>query len=286
MEKKDARKLSGTDQKTKVDSRRRDTKRKKLSHDFYEQELAKLQVGLAELQAWIRHKGLRVIVVFEGRDAAGKGGLIKRITERVSPRVFRIVALPAPSDREKTQFYLQRYVKHLPAAGEVVLFDRSWYNRMGVERVMGFCTDDEYERFKANCAGFERALIKDGIILVKYWLTVSNKEQEKRFRRRIEDPVRQWKLSPMDTESRRRWYDYSRARDAMLAATDTDYAPWTIVPSDDKRRARLNCISHLLSQIPYKALPKENVKLPARDTTNAYDDQASLVSRRHVPEKY
>jgi polyphosphate kinase 2 len=286
MGKKEAKKKSDTGRKRDAGHEPGDQKRKKLSRDVYEREMAKLQVELAKLQAWVRHKGLRVVVIFEGRDAAGKGGLIKRITERVSPRVFRIVALPAPSDREKTQFYLQRYVKHLPAAGEVVLFDRSWYNRMGVERVMGFCTDDEYERFKENCPGFERAMIKDGIILVKYWLTVGNKEQKRRFRRRIEDPVRQWKLSPMDTESRRRWYDYSRARDAMLAATDTDYAPWTIVPSDDKRRARLNCISHLLSRIPYKELPENSVDLPARDKTDAYDDQAALLSRRHVPEKY
>jgi polyphosphate kinase 2 len=286
MGKKEAKKKSGTDQKTDADPKHSEKKRKKLSSDFYEQELEKLQVELVKLQAWVRHKGLRVVVLFEGRDAAGKGGLIKRITERVSPRVFRIVALPAPSDRENTQFYLQRYINHLPAAGEVVLFDRSWYNRMGVERVMGFCTDDEYERFKENCPGFERALIKDGIILVKYWLTVSNKEQERRFRRRIEDPVRQWKLSPMDTESRRRWYDYSRARDAMFAATDTDHAPWTIVPSDDKRRARLNCIRHLLSSIPYEELPQKDIDLPGRDKAAAYDDLTPLVSKKHVPEYY
>jgi polyphosphate kinase 2 len=258
----------------------------KLSRKRYEEELATLQMELVKLQAWVRYKGLRVVVIFEGRDAAGKGGVIKRITERVSPRVFRTVALPAPSDREKTQIYIQRYVNQLPAAGEVVLFDRSWYNRLGVEHVMGFCTENEYKQFKKNCAGFERALVEDGITLIKYWLTVSNKEQERRFLRRIEDPVRQWKLSPMDLESRRRWYDYSRARDAMMAATDTDYAPWTIVPSDDKRRARLNCISHLLRKIPYKEIPQERIKLPRRDKTIAYDDLAPLASRQHVPEKF
>ena len=187
--------------------------------------MSKLQVELVKLQEWVKHKGLHIVVVFEGRDAAGKGGVIKRITERVSPRVFRVVALPAPSDREKTQVYMQRYVKHLPAAGEVVLFDRSWYNRLGVERVMGFCSDKEYERFKKNCSGFEYALVEDGIILIKYWLTVSNEEQKKRFKRRIQDPIRQWKLSPMDLESRRRWYDDSHARDAMLEATDTKFSP-------------------------------------------------------------
>ena len=259
---------------------------KKLSRKRYEEELATLQMELVKLQAWVRYKGLRVVVIFEGRDAAGKGGVIKRITERVSPRVFRTVALPAPSDREKTQIYIQRYVNQLPAAGEVVLFDRSWYNRLGVEHVMGFCTENEYKQFKKNCAGFERALVEDGITLIKYWLTVSNKEQERRFLRRIEDPVRQWKLSPMDLESRRRWYDYSRARDAMMAATDTDYAPWTIIPSDDKRRARLNCISHLLRKIPYKEIPQERIKLPRRDKTIAYDDLAPLASRRQVPEKF
>ena len=273
-------------EKSKHDVKRSADKREKLSRTDYEEKLATLQVELVKLQDWVRHNGLRIVVIFEGRDAAGKGGVIKRITERVSPRVFRTVALPAPSDREKTQLYIQRYVNQLPAAGEVVLFDRSWYNRLGVEHVMGFCTDKEYKRFKKNCAGFERALVEDGVTLIKYWLTVSNKEQERRFRRRIEDPVRQWKLSPMDLESRRRWYDFSRARDAMMAATDTDYAPWTIVPSDDKRRARLNCISHLLNCIPYKDIPQEKIKLPRRDKTNAYDDLAPLASRRHVPEKF
>jgi polyphosphate kinase len=270
----------------KRDAKRGADKPEKLSRKDYEKKLATLQVELVKLQDWVRLEGLRIVVVFEGRDAAGKGGVIKRITERVSPRVFRTVALPAPSDREKTQLYIQRYVNQLPAAGEVVLFDRSWYNRLGVEHVMGFCSDMEYKRFKKNCAGFERTLVEDGITLIKYWLTVSNKEQERRFRRRIEDPVRQWKLSPMDLEARRRWFDFSRARDAMMAATDTDYAPWTIVPSDDKRRARLNCIHHLLSTIPYKDIPQEKIKLPRRDKTNAYDDLMPLGSRRHVPEKF
>jgi len=259
---------------------------RKLDREFYEEELQRLQVELVKLQDWVRLKGLRIVVVFEGRDAAGKGGIIKRITERVSPRVFRVVALPAPSDREKTQMYIQRYAKHLPAAGEVVLFDRSWYNRMGVERVMGFCSDEEYQRFKRNCTGFEHAMVEDGIHLIKYWLTVSNNEQERRFRRRIEDPLRQWKLSPMDLESRLRWYDYSRARDAMFDATDTAYSPWYIVPSDDKRRARLNCITHLLSLIDYKELKTEKVKLPDRDESDAYDDVTPVSNRRHVPEKY
>jgi polyphosphate kinase 2 len=258
----------------------------RLDRKRYEAELDKLQIELVKLQDWVRHKGLRIVVVFEGRDAAGKGGVIKRITERVSPRVFRTVALPAPSDRERTQMYMQRYVSHLPAAGEVVLFDRSWYNRLGVERVMGFCTDKQYERFRRNCAAYEHALVEDGIVLVKYWLSVSNDEQERRFRRRIEDPLRQWKLSPMDLEARRRWFDYSRARDDMLAATDTDWAPWYIVHSDDKRRARLNCIAHLLRLIPYQALPQEKIKLPKRDEKNAYDDIAPLKSRKRVPDRY
>ncbi|BBO82523.1 polyphosphate kinase 2 [Desulfosarcina ovata] len=261
-------------------------KKDKLDRKFYEAEMNRLQTELVKLQAWVRHKGLRVAVLFEGRDAAGKGGVIKRIAERVSPRVFRTVALPAPSDRERTQLYIQRYVKFMPAAGEVVLFDRSWYNRLLVEQVMGFCTDDEYERFKRNCAGFEQSLIEDGIILVKYWLEVGNGEQKRRFQRRIEDPIRQWKLSPMDLESRRRWYAYSRARDAMFAATDTRIAPWVIVPSDDKRRARLNCIRHLLDTVPYEEVQQKPVDLPPRDKQDAYDDLKSIMGRRQVPAYY
>jgi polyphosphate kinase 2 len=227
-----------------------------------------------------------VIVVFEGRDAAGKGGTIKAITERVSPRVFRLVALPAPSDREKTQMYFQRYMPHFPAAGEVVIFDRSWYNRAGVERVMGFCSKEEYRRFLENCPIVERYIVDGGIILVKFWLEVGKQEQEQRFEARIEDPMRQWKLSPMDVESWTRWYDYSRARDMMLEATDTEHAPWYIVRSDDKKRARLNCIVHLLSLIPYEEVPRKKVKLPMRSSKGKYDDQATLAGRKFVPEKY
>jgi polyphosphate kinase len=234
----------------------------------------------------VRKAGAKIVIVFEGRDAAGKGGVIKRITERVSPRVFRVVALPAPTEREKTQLYMQRYVKHFPAAGEIVLFDRSWYNRAGVERVMGFCSDGEYERFLAMAPAFERVLLENNIILIKYWFDVSMDEQQRRFQDRIDDERKQWKLSPMDTESFNRWYDYSRARDAMFMATDTDFAPWSIVPSDDKKRARLNCISHLLTRIPYKELPRPRVKLGKRILKNAYDDQASLKGRHIIPQLY
>jgi len=252
----------------------------------YEKELRGLQVELCVLQEWVKAKGLRVIVVFEGRDAAGKGGTIKAITERVSPRVFRVVALPSPSDREKTQLYMQRYLKHAPAAGEIVIFDRSWYNRAGVERVMGFCTKEQYRRFLKVCPEYERYVVDDGIHLIKLWLEVSDEEQKRRFAARIEDPLRQWKLSPTDLASRSKWFDYSRARDAMLEATDTDYAPWHIVESDDKERARLNCIQHLLQSIPYKRLKRDKVKLPRRSMKGAYDDRASLKGRRFVASKY
>jgi len=261
----------------------------KMKRKDYEKELEKLQTQLVRLQAWVRYTQARIIVIFEGRDAAGKGGVIKRITERVSPRVFRVVALPAPNDREKTQLYMQRYVAHLPAGGEVVLFDRSWYNRLGVERVMGFCTREEYEQFRRNVAAFEHALVEDGIILIKYWLSVGIDEQDRRFQQRIKDPLRQWKLSPMDTEARRRWYAYSRARDAMLEASDTNFAPWHIVRSDNKRCARLNCISHLLSLVPYEDVPGtpgRKVRLPKLDTSDAYDDLKSLKGRRFIPEVY
>ena len=258
----------------------------KLKRTRYEKELRRLQVKLCHLQDWVKHNGLRVIVLFEGRDGAGKGGTIRAITERVSPRVFRVVALPAPSDREKSQMYMQRYMQHFPAAGEIVIFDRSWYNRAGVERVMGFCTDKQYDRFLKTCPEAERYIAESGIVLIKYWLEVSDGEQERRFRARIEDPVRQWKLSPMDLPSRSHWYAYSRARDAMLKATDTRHAPWYIIRSDDKKRARLNCIAHLLGRIPYKKLPREKVKLPKRSTKEAYDDQATLRGRKFVPEKY
>jgi polyphosphate kinase 2 len=258
----------------------------KLSGKEYEAELERLQGELVKLQYWVKDKGLKIIVVFEGRDAAGKGGVIKRITERVSPRVFTVVALPAPSEREKTQMYVQRYMTHFPAAGEVVLFDRSWYNRAGVERVMGFCTDDEYARFIRMVPLYERAIVDNDILLVKYWFDVSMEEQARRFQDRIDDPRKIWKLSPMDTESYQRWYDYSRARDAMLAASDTDHAPWYIVPSDDKKRARLNCISHLLGLVPYKELAREKVKLGKRSRKGRYDDQATLDGRRIIPQKY
>jgi polyphosphate kinase 2 len=262
------------------------TSDEKLSGKQYMKEIRRLQVELCKLQDWVKYKGLRVMVVFEGRDAAGKGGTIRALTERVSPRVFRVVALPAPSDREKSQMYMQRYMQHFPAAGEIVIFDRSWYNRAGVEYVMGFCTEDQHRRFLEQCPLAEKYIVDSGIILVKYWLEVGMKEQERRFHARIKDPMRQWKLSPMDLESFRRWYDYSRARDMMLKATDSKHAPWHIVRSDDKRKARLNCITHFLSLIPYRKAPREKVKLPSRQHKGHYDDQATLKGRRFIPERY
>ena len=252
----------------------------------YEVELKKLQVELVRLQDWVKETGQRIVVLFEGRDAAGKGGVIKAITERVSPRVFRVVALPAPSDRERTQLYSQRYLTHLPAAGEIVIFDRSWYVRAGVERVMGFATEDQVKHFLRIAPRFEEEIIYEGIILLKYWLEISNEEQVKRFKSRIKNEHKQWKLSAMDLEARRRWYAYSRARDEMLAATDTDTSPWFIVRNDDKERGRLNCIKHLLSQLPYESTGTTIVKLPDRDESDAYDDQASIDGRRFVPEAY
>jgi polyphosphate kinase 2 len=243
-------------------------------------------VQLCKLQEWVKHKGLRVIIVFEGRDAAGKGGTIRALTERVSPRIFRVVALPAPSAREKGQMYLQRYMAHFPTAGEVVIFDRSWYNRAGVEYVMGFCSKDEHRRFLKLCPVMERYIVDGGTILIKIWLEVSEKEQKRRFEARVTDPLRQWKLSPMDLPSRSKWFDYSRARDMMLDATDTKWAPWRVLRSDDKKRARLNCIAHLLERIPYKKLPKPKIKLPKRSKKGAYDDQATLKGRKFVPEMY
>jgi len=257
-----------------------------LKRKRYEKELGRLQAELCKLQDWVKYKGLRVVIVFEGRDAAGKGGTIRAITERVSPRTFRSVALPAPSDREKGQMYMQRYIKHFPAAGEIVIFDRSWYNRAGVEHVMGFCTKEEHRRFLDLCPIFEKHIVENGIILIKYWMEVGKKEQQRRFEARINDPVRQWKLSPMDLESFRRWYEYSRARDKMLEATHTKHAPWYIVRSDDKKRARLNCISHLLSMIPYGKTPRETVQLPKRKNKDNYDDQATLKGRHFVAEKF
>jgi polyphosphate kinase 2 len=257
----------------------------KIKRKDFEERLAKLQAELVKLQLWVQHKGLKVVVIFEGRDAAGKGGVIKRITERVSPRVFRLVALPAPTEREKSQMYVQRYISHLPAAGEVVIFDRSWYNRAGVERVMGFCSDEDTTRFLEMCPTWERAMVQNGIILIKYWFEVSQKEQTRRFLGRISDGRKIWKLSPMDLESHKRWFDYSRARDEMLLATDTPFAPWYIVNADDKKRARLNCLSHLLSLIPYEETKREPVTLPKRQKPHGY---AELKNRRYnfVPEAF
>ena len=261
-------------------------KPEKLSGKKYLKQLGKLQTELCVLQEWVKHKGLRVIIIFEGRDAAGKGGTIKAITERVSPRVFRLVALPAPTDREKTQMYLQRYMAHFPAAGEVVIFDRSWYNRAGVEYVMGFCSKEQHRAFLKLCPTVEKYITDSGIILLKVWLEVGDAEQKRRFEARMEDPRRQWKLSPMDLPSRSKWYEYSRARDMMLDATDTKWAPWYILRSDDKKRARLNCIHHLLKQVPYKKVPREKVKLPKRSKKHAYDDQATIKHRKFVAEKH
>jgi len=246
--------------------------KQKLGNKEYEAELFKLQVELVKLQDWVKKTGARIVILFEGRDAAGKGGIIKRILERVSPRVFRLVALPAPTERQKTQLYAQRYIEQLPAGGEIVIFDRSWYNRAGVEHVMGFCTEGEYKQFLKGCPVFENFLVSNGIILLKYWLDVSEKEQHKRFLARIQDPSKRWKLSPMDLASHRRWYDYSRARDAMLAATDIASAPWYIVPSDDKKRARLNCIADILSRIPYEEVPYTPPKLPGRQKPKGYQE--------------
>src|SRR6266404_2466234 len=259
---------------------------KRMKRKLYEKELRKLQVELCHLQQWVKAKNLRAIILFEGRDTAGKGGTIKEITERVSPRTFRVVALPAPSDREKAQMFFQRYMRFFPAAGEIVIFDRSWYNRAGVEYVMGFCSPKEHKRFLELCPLVEKFVIDGGIRLIKIWLEVGQEEQDRRFRARIDDPVRQWKLSPMDIESYDRWYDYSRARDMMFEYTDTEHAPWHIVHSDDKKRARLNAIAHILSQIPYKKVDHAKVKLPARSEKKKYDDQASIAGRRLAKQRY
>ena len=252
----------------------------------YEKELRNLQTKLCHLQEWVKKKGLRVIIAFEGRDAAGKGGTIRAITERVSPRVFRIVALPAPSERQKSQLFMQRYIEQFPAAGEVVIFDRSWYNRAGVEHVMGFVSEEGHERFLELAPKIEKYIVDAGIILIKFWLEVGKEEQERRFQARINDPLRQWKLSPMDIESYTHWDDYSKARDMMLEATDSEEAPWYIIRSDDKRRARLNCISHILSAIPHKKMKNDKVKLPKRPNKNKYDDQRALKGRNFVRELY
>ena len=260
-------------------------KTKKIKNKIYESELEKLQIELVKLQAWIKHKGLKVVVIFEGRDAAGKGGTIKRITERLNPRVCRVVALPAPTEREQTQWYFQRYAEHLPAAGEMVLFDRSWYNRAGVERVMEFCTEEEYREFLRSCPEFERMLIRSGIKLLKYWFSVSDIEQERRFQARVDDVTKHWKLSPMDIESRNRWVEYSKAKDMMFAHTDIKQAPWYVVNADVKKRARLNCISHLLSQFEYKDLTPKAAKLPPRQTGAGYV-RPPISDQTFVPEKY
>jgi len=279
--------LQRTNAKTaKDDKSDKDDKNGKMKRKTYEKELHKLQVQLCHLQEWVKETGARAIIVFEGRDAAGKGGTIKAITERVSPRVFRLVALPAPSDREKTQLFMQRYIQRFPAAGEIVIFDRSWYNRAGVEYVMGFCTKEQHRRFLDRCPEVEQYIVDGGIILIKLWLEVGKEEQERRFHARIDDPLRQWKLSPMDLGSYQRWYDYSKARDMMLEATGSKHAPWHIVPSDDKRRARLNAISHILDSIPYKKVTRAKVKLPKRSNKGKYDDRATLTDRNFVAEKY
>jgi polyphosphate kinase len=264
----------------------KDGKPEKMERKAYEKELRKLQVELCRLQDWVKATGARIIIVFEGRDAAGKGGTIKALSERVSPRVFRVTALPTPSDREKSQMFIQRYVERFPAAGEIIIFDRSWYNRAGVEYVMGFTTKEAHRRFLTRCPEIEKYIVDGGIILIKMWLEVGQEEQEKRFLKRISDPMRQWKLSPMDLESYRRWYDYSKARDLMLEATDSKHAPWHIVRTDDKRRGRLNCIAHILSKIPYKKIAHDKVKLPKRSDKGKYDDIAAIKGRRFVENRY
>ncbi len=267
------------------DSKSANTKPKKISNKVYEAEMAKLHIELVKLQEWVKAEGLKIVVIFEGRDAAGKGGVIKRIAEHMNPRICRIVALGTPTEREKTQWYFQRYVPHLPAAGEMVLFDRSWYNRAGVERVMEFCSDEEYQEFMRSCPEFERMLVRSGIILVKYWFSVSDDEQEKRFQSRLNVPTKRWKLSPMDVESRNRWVEYSRAKDDMFAHTDTKQAPWYVVNSDVKKHARLNCIKHLLDSIPYKDLTPSPIKLEPRSTSAGYV-RPPLSDQTFVPEHY
>jgi polyphosphate kinase 2 len=271
--------------KTRADGGK-DGKSEKMERKVYEKELRKLQVELCRLQDWVKATGARIIIVFEGRDAAGKGGTIKALSERVSPRVFRVTALPTPSDREKSQMFIQRYIERFPAAGEIIIFDRSWYNRAGVEYVMGFVSKEAHRRFLTRCPEIEKYIVDGGIILVKIWLEVGQEEQEKRFLKRISDPLRHWKLSPMDLESYRRWYDYSKARDLMLEATDVKHAPWHIVRTDDKRRGRLNCIAHILSEIPYKRIAHDKVKLPKRSHKGKYDDFAAIKGRHFVKSRY
>ncbi len=261
------------------------SKKRKIKNKEYEAQLFDMQLELVKLQEWIKHRGLKVIVIFEGRDAAGKGGVIKRITQHLSPRICRVVALPAPTEREKTQWYFQRYVAHLPAAGEMVLLDRSWYNRAGVERVMGFCTEEEYREFLRSCPEFERMLVRSGIMLIKYWFSVSDEEQEKRFQSRLLEPHKRWKLSPMDLQSRSRWVEYSRAKDEMFAHTDIKQAPWYVVKSDDKKLARLNCIKHLLGTVPYEDLTPEPIQLPTRQSGAGYV-RPPMSDQTFVPEHY
>ena len=260
-------------------------KTKKMNKKHYEAELFRLQLELVKLQAWVSHMGLKVVVLFEGRDAAGKGGVIKRISQHLNPRICRVAALPAPTEREQSQWYFQRYVPHLPAAGEMVLFDRSWYNRAGVEKVMGFCSDEEYQEFMRSCPEFERMLVRSGIILIKYWFSVSDEEQEHRFQSRIKEPHKRWKLSPMDLESRARWVEYSKAKDQMFAHTDIKQAPWYVVKSDNKKKARLNCIAHLLSLIPYEDLTPEPIKLPKRVEGVGYV-RPPMSDQTFVPDLY
>jgi len=267
------------------DKKNSDDKKGKISNKDYEKELSKLQIELVKLQEWIKQKGLKVVCIFEGRDAAGKGGVIKRITECLNPRVCRVVALGTPTEREKTQWYFQRYVPHLPAAGEMVLFDRSWYNRAGVEHVMGFCTEDEYQEFMRSCPEFERMLVRSGIILIKYWFSVSDDEQERRFQGRIKDPTKRWKLSPMDLESRKMWVEYSKAKDQMFAHTDIKQAPWYVVNADVKKHARLNCIKHLLSMIPYQDLTPEPIELEPREKAGGYV-RPPMGDQTFVPEHH
>jgi polyphosphate kinase len=280
MQEKSKTKVSGAQNNLSEQS----NAKSKLKRKEYEEQIAEFHAELVKLQLWVKRTGARIVVLFEGRDAAGKGGVIKRITERVSPRVFRVVALPAPSERERSQIYFQRYFQHLPAAGEIILFDRSWYNRAGVERVMGFCTDEEYNRFLKVCPAWERDIIEAGITLIKYWFEISQEEQTRRFSSRMNDPRKIWKLSPMDLESHRRWYDYSKARDAMFAATDILESPWYVVAADDKRRARLNCIAHFLSLIPYEPTPLEKVVLPPRQKAKGYEEPN--YPYRYVPKKF
>jgi polyphosphate kinase 2 len=289
-EKKRAAKVKAVSEKSKDDDASKKTAGQgdrpvKIKTSVYEKELFRLQLELVKLQEWIKAEGLKVVVIFEGRDAAGKGGVIKRITQHLNPRICRVVALPAPTEREQTQWYFQRYVPHLPAAGEMVLLDRSWYNRAGVERVMGFCTEDEYSEFMRSCPEFERMLVRSGIILLKYWFSVSDEEQERRFLSRLDEPHKRWKLSPMDLESRARWMEYSKAKDAMFAHTDIKQAPWYVVPSDVKKHARLNCIAHLLSMIPYQDLTPEPIELPQRREYTGYM-RPPIDDQTFVPQVY